>query len=131
MGIRFPRTMFGVEIIYIREHVARRVVAIVPGGRSIWALLPDGRVGTSDMDVFRYSHAKGSRHELQVAEKLWRLGKLKKLAYQKLAKVYEQKQARSNKNRMAGELISYAKQLGLVLTKEQSAAIAKATGVTP
>lgn len=125
MSTRWPREAFGVQIIYIRDYVARKVVSIVPGGGAVWALLPDGRVGTNNADFFRRWYGKGSQSEVQVAEKLWRLGKLKKPTYQKLAKAYEQKRAVSHKKSVASDLKHYARQIGLPLTKEQDRQLEK------
>lgn len=119
MGVRWPREMFGVQIVYIRDHVARQVSSIVPGGRGVWAVLADGRVGTNDAQFFQYACPKGSQAELQVAEKLWRLGKLKKSDHQKLAKAYEAKKAKSHASSVASDLKHYARQIGLPLTKDQ------------
>lgn len=119
MSTRWPREVFGVQIIYIRDYIARKAVAIVPGGSSVWALLPDGRVGCNDADFFRRWYGKGSKSEVQVAEKLWRLGKLKKSVYEKLAKAHEQKQTKSHKKSVASDLKHYAREIGLTLSKEQ------------
>lgn len=127
MSKRWPRTILGVQVIYIRDYVARKVVSVVVGGRAVWALLPDGRVGTNDADLFRYAIGKGSRQEAHAAEKLWRLGKLKKAEYQKIDSTYQKKQTKGHQSRIARELKSCAKQLGMVLTKEQSTVIDKLT----
>lgn len=128
MSIRWPREAFGVSIIYIRDHVARKVASVVTRGGGVWALLPDGRVGTNDESFFKSSCGKGSQAELRVAENLWRLGKIKKAVYQKLEKAYALKQSRQHKNSVAADLRYHAKELGVPLTREQEAAIAKAIG---
>lgn len=125
MSTRWPRKVFDVEVVYIRDYVARKVVSVVVGGRGVWALLPDGRVGTNDGDFFRRAYGHGTRAEVHIAEKLWRLGKLAKGQYKKIEAAYERGQARKEKVRLAGELKGYAKQLGMPLTKEQQAAIEK------
>lgn len=125
MSTRWPRKIFDVEVVYIRDYVARKVVSIVVGGRGVWALLPDGRVGTNDADFFNRAYGEGTRASVHIAEKLWRLGKMRKVEYKKLEASYERQQARKEKVRLAGELKGYAKQLGMPLTKSQQAAIEK------
>jgi len=125
MGVRWPRQLFGVEVIYIRDHIARKAVSIITGGRAVWALLPDGRVGTNDVDFFRRYYGQGSRAEVHVAEKLWRLGKMKKTEYKKLEAAYDKKKKREGHKHVCGELMSYAKQAGIVMSKQQLAIIEK------
>lgn len=117
MSTRWPSQVLGVEIVYIRDHVARKVTSIVPGGRGVWALLPDGKVGTNDAEFFRWALTK--EREVGVAEKLWRLGKIKKATHVKLEKAQEQKRTKAHTRSVAADLKAYARQIGLALTKEQ------------
>lgn len=125
MSTRWPREMFGVKIIYLRDHIARKAVSVVTGGRNVWALLPDGTIGTNDAQFFKYSCGKGTRVEAQVAEKLWRLGKVKKSVHQDLEKALRAKDAASHKRSVASGLKHYAKEVGLKLSTEQTRLLEK------
>lgn len=120
MSTRWPRQMFGIDIIYMRDYVARKVVAVVTGGRGTWALLPDGRVATSDAEFFKRNYGPGSQGELHAAERLWRLGKIKKAHYDKLLKAWQDKRSADHKRSVAADLKHYAKEIGLALSKDQA-----------
>jgi hypothetical protein len=120
--------MFGVEIVYIRDHVARKVSAIVPGGgRGVWALLLDGRVGTNDAEFFKYHRAEDSREGLHIAERLWRLGKMSKVTYQKLDAAWKRREDRKSKKSAVNDFVYQAKIAGIALSKEQQAIVDKMT----
>lgn len=126
MGIRFPVRILGVEIIFIRGEVARKVTNIVPCNRGVWALLPDGRVGYSDASFFKWAVIEGSDSYVRAAEFLWRLGKLPKAQYLKLSKAREAKKAAQNRRSDAADLKSIAKRIGFELTKDQKRSLDKA-----
>jgi hypothetical protein len=125
MRTKHPRNIFGVEVIYVPAHRARKVVSVITGYRSTWMLLPDGRVGTNDVNFFKWAFVEKSRSGVDVAEKLWRLGKLPKSAYLKLSKEVDRKEAARDATRAACEFEESAKRLGIALTKAQIAMLPK------
>lgn len=125
MGVRFPIEAFGVKIIYVRDHATRTATSVLTGGRNVWMLLPDGRVGTNDADFFRWAFSERGERGLRVAERLWRLGKMPKVKYNKLAATVEAQGKRKHQVSVASDLKASAKQLGIELTKEQQKIIDK------
>jgi hypothetical protein len=130
MSTRWPRKIFGVTIVYIRDHVARKVTTVVPSGCSVWALLPGGEIGTNDAEFFKWACREDSREGVHLAERLWRLGKMSKSAYRKLADAQAAKQKRKSLKEAAHEFAHLARASHISLTASQLAQLKK-LGVEP
>ena len=121
---RHNQQVHGVTITLVRLDRACDTVKTFRFGRRIWVLLKDGRVGVDDRNLFKWAWTDEKAQDTAIAEPLWRLGKISKGQYDKIAAAHNKKREQQGRRYAASELKDAAKRLGIKLTVAQLRAAA-------
>lgn len=120
MSRRKQTEFLGVKILLIPTGYARVTRKVIVTGHAAWMLLPDGSVGTTETDFFRWAHMLNTRTDARAAEALWRLGAIRKPDYLAVLKAANAKDESEALKHNRAEFRDAAKRLGITLSKEQA-----------
>ena len=118
------KEVHGVKVIYVQKNKTRSASKAYISYRGTWLLLPDGSVGYSDVEFFKYAYVGIQRRDVAAAEALWKLGAITKDIFLKVEAAEKRHREKQDKRYAASEFQGAAKRLGVQLTKPQEKAIA-------